>query len=138
MPFAAALEHAGEAAGLALEVEAQRQAVHVLEGLQRELAHRMHRDLGEQAVADLGQQRHERRGRGRRATSAGCGARQSQEPAVAAASAPCPPPPVTATSASVAHLNVKGVTIVTSLATSSRPKARKTRRCRSGRPCGHR
>ena len=48
MPVAAALEHAGQAAGLALEVEAQRQAVHVLEGLERELAHGVHRDLGEQ------------------------------------------------------------------------------------------
>ena len=55
MPFAAALENAGQAAGLAFEVEAQRQAMHVLEGLQRELADRMHRDLGEQAVANLRQ-----------------------------------------------------------------------------------
>ena len=60
--LAAALEHAGQAAGLALQVEAQGQAVHVLEGLERELAHRMHRDLGEQAVAHLGQHRHEHAG----------------------------------------------------------------------------
>ena len=57
--LAPALEHPGQAAGLALEVEAQGQAVHVLEGLQRELPHRMHGDLGEEAVAHLRQQRHD-------------------------------------------------------------------------------
>ena len=57
--LAPALEHAGQAAGLALQVKAQGQAVHVLEGLQGELSHRMHGDLGEDAVAHLGQHRHE-------------------------------------------------------------------------------
>ena len=56
MPSAAALEHAGEAAGLALQVEAQREAVHVLEGVERQLAHGMQGDLGEHALAHLHQQ----------------------------------------------------------------------------------
>ena len=62
------------------------------------------------------------------------GARQSHEPEPSATSRP----DVTATSASVAHLNVKGVAIVTSFATRSRANARKTRRCRSTRSWGHR
>ena len=55
MRIAAALEHAGKPAGLALEMEAQRQLVHVLEGEDREPPHRVHRHLGEHAVAQLGQ-----------------------------------------------------------------------------------
>ena len=58
MRVASALEHASEPAGLAFEMEAQRELVHVLEGEHREPAHRIHRDLGEQAVARLGEQRH--------------------------------------------------------------------------------
>ncbi len=61
-PLAAALQHAGEPAGLALEMEAQGKAMHVLEGLERELSHRMHRHLGEQPVAHLRQHRHEHAG----------------------------------------------------------------------------
>ena len=54
----AALQHAREPAGLALQVKAQREAMHVLEGGERELAHRMHGDPGEHALAHLHQQRH--------------------------------------------------------------------------------
>jgi hypothetical protein len=39
-------------------MEAQRQLMHVLEGHQREIAHRVHRHLGEHAVARLSGQRH--------------------------------------------------------------------------------
>ena len=56
---AAALQHARQAAGLALQMEAQRQFVHVDEGDVGELAHRMHRDAGEDAVAKLRQYRHQ-------------------------------------------------------------------------------
>ena len=56
---AAALEHAGQPAGLALEMKAQRQQVHVLEGEHRQPAHRVHRHLGENAVAQLGERRHQ-------------------------------------------------------------------------------
>ena len=55
---AAPFEDARQAARLALEVEAQREPMHVLEGLHRELAHRVHGDLGEEAVANLAQERH--------------------------------------------------------------------------------
>ena len=54
----AALQHAREAAGLALQVKAQRELVHMLEGAQRQLAHGVHGDLGEHALAHLHQQRH--------------------------------------------------------------------------------
>ena len=54
----AALQHAGQAAGLALEMEAQGQAVHVLEGGERQAAHGVHGDLGEHALAHLHEQRH--------------------------------------------------------------------------------
>ena len=56
---AAALQHARQPAGLALEMKAQRQLVHVDEGDVGELAHRMHRDAGENAVAPLRQHRHQ-------------------------------------------------------------------------------
>ena len=56
---AAALQHARQAAGLALEMKAQRQFVHVDEGDVGELAHRMHRDAGKDAVAPLRQYRHQ-------------------------------------------------------------------------------
>ena len=56
---AAALQHARQPAGLALEMEAQRQLVHVLEGEEREPPHRVHRDLGEHAVAQLRERRHQ-------------------------------------------------------------------------------
>ena len=55
---AAALEHARQAAGLALEVKAQRKHVHVLEGRERQAAYGVERHLGEQAVAELRQERH--------------------------------------------------------------------------------
>ena len=55
---AAALEHAGQAAGLALQVKTQRQAVQVDEDLDRQPAHRIHRHGGEQRVAPLLGQRH--------------------------------------------------------------------------------
>ncbi len=55
---AAALEHPRQPAGLALQVEAQRQLMHVLEGADGEPPHRMHRHLGEQAVAKLRQRGH--------------------------------------------------------------------------------
>jgi hypothetical protein len=54
-----AFQHAGQAAGLALEMKAQRELVHVLEGAIGEPAHRVHRDLGEDAVARLREHRHE-------------------------------------------------------------------------------
>ena len=48
-----------KSAGLALEMKAQRQLVHVLEGEDRQPPHRVHRDFGEHAVAELRQQRHQ-------------------------------------------------------------------------------
>ena len=54
-PALAALDVPGEAAGLAREVEAQRQRVQVAEGLQRDRAHRALRHLGEQVFAQLGE-----------------------------------------------------------------------------------
>ena len=56
---AAALEHARQPAGLALEMKAQRQLVHVDECQISEPAHRVHRHLGEDAVAPLREQRHQ-------------------------------------------------------------------------------
>ena len=56
---AAALQHARQPPGLALQMKAQRELVHVLEGDQRETAHRVHRDLGEHAVAQLREARHQ-------------------------------------------------------------------------------
>ena len=56
---AATLEHAGQPAGLALEMEAQRQQMHVLEGEHRQPPHRVHRHFGENAVAPLRQQPHD-------------------------------------------------------------------------------
>ena len=56
---AAALQHPGQAAGLALQVKAQRQLMHVNEGAIGEFSDRMHRDLGEDAVAPLRQHRHQ-------------------------------------------------------------------------------
>ena len=56
---AAAFENAGEPAGLALEMKAQRQQMHVLEGEHRQPPHRVHRHLGENAVAQLRQRRHQ-------------------------------------------------------------------------------
>ena len=54
MRIAPALQDARQAAGLALEMEAQRQQVHVLEGEHRQPAHGVHRDFGENAVARTG------------------------------------------------------------------------------------
>ena len=116
MPFAPALEHAGEAAGLALEVEAQRQAMHVREGLERELPDGVHRDLGEEPVANLAQHRHRDP---RQAVEHG----QAGSAPPSQAGSPRLALPLTATSASVAHLKVKGVATVTSFATRSSPKA---------------
>jgi hypothetical protein len=56
---AAALKHTGEPTGLAIEMKAQRQKVHVLEGEDRQPSHRVHRHLGEHAVAKLRQPRHQ-------------------------------------------------------------------------------
>ena len=56
---AAALEHARQPAGLALEMKAQRQQMHVLEREHRQPPHRVHRHLGENAVAPLGEKRHD-------------------------------------------------------------------------------
>ena len=56
---AAALEHARQAAGLALQVEAQREPVHVLEHFEREAAYGVHRHGREHRVAPLRQQRHQ-------------------------------------------------------------------------------
>ena len=55
---AAPFENAGQSTRLALEMKAQRQSMHVLECLERELPHGMHRNLREQAVADLREERH--------------------------------------------------------------------------------
>ncbi len=55
----AALQHARQAAGLALQMKAQRQLMHVDEGEISELAHRVHRHPGEDSVAPLGQHRHQ-------------------------------------------------------------------------------
>ena len=59
MPFRPRSRTPRQATGLALEMEAQRQLVHVIEGHDGETAHRVHRHLGEQAVAQLRQQRHQ-------------------------------------------------------------------------------
>ena len=56
---ATALEHARQPAGLALEMKAQRQQMHVLEGEKRKPAHRIHRHLGENAVAPLREHAHQ-------------------------------------------------------------------------------
>ncbi len=48
---------AAHAAGLAVQMKAQRQAVQMAEHLQRNLAHRALRDLGEQDLAQFGKQR---------------------------------------------------------------------------------
>ncbi len=53
----AALDVAREAAGLPLQVEAQRQRMQVAEHLQRDLAHRALRHLREQELAQLGEHR---------------------------------------------------------------------------------
>ena len=53
MPLRAALDVARQAAGLALEVEAQRQRVQVAEDLERDAADRALRDLREDRVAQL-------------------------------------------------------------------------------------
>ena len=53
----AALDVARHAAGLALQVEAQRQRMQVPEGLQRDAARRALRGLGEHQLAQLGEQR---------------------------------------------------------------------------------
>ena len=52
-------EHAREASGLALEVKAQRQAVHMLEGPPGEAAHGMQGDAREEPFAHLRQHHHE-------------------------------------------------------------------------------
>ena len=49
----AALDGAGQAAGLAVEMEAQAEAVHVLEGLQRDAADGALLDGGEDGVAQF-------------------------------------------------------------------------------------
>ena len=59
MPSRARSSTRAEPAGLALEMKAQRQHVHVLERDDREPAHRVHRHLGEHAVAHLREQRHD-------------------------------------------------------------------------------
>ena len=56
---AAALQHPRQAAGLALEMKPQRQKVHVAEGDDGEPPHRVHRHLGEDPVAHLGEERHQ-------------------------------------------------------------------------------
>ncbi len=55
---AAALEHARQAAGLALEMEAQRQVVHVDEGAEGKAPDRVHRHLGKHRVAALRERAH--------------------------------------------------------------------------------
>ncbi len=56
---AAAFENARQPAGLALEMKAQRQQMHVLEGEHRQAAHRVHRHLGEDSITQLGKRRHQ-------------------------------------------------------------------------------
>ena len=56
---APAFQHPRQAAGFALEMEAERELVHVLEGAIGEPAYRVHGDLGEDAVAHLGEHRHQ-------------------------------------------------------------------------------
>ena len=56
---AATLQHPGQSAGLALEVKAQRQFMHVHESAIGELADRMHGYAGKQPVALLGENRHQ-------------------------------------------------------------------------------
>ncbi len=51
----AALDRARQAAGLALQMEAQRQLVEMAEGRERESAHRALPDLGEDRIAQLGE-----------------------------------------------------------------------------------
>ena len=52
----AALDRAGQAAGLPVEMEAQRQRMQVAEGLQRDVADRALRHAGEDAVAQFGEE----------------------------------------------------------------------------------
>ena len=95
-------------------MEAQRQAVHVLEGVERQLAHGMQGDLGEHALAHLHEQRH---GDARRAVEQDGEHRRADQPGKRLRHRhACRPPP--ATSASVAHLKVNGMATVTSLAAS--------------------
>ena len=56
---AAALENAGQSAGLALKMKAQRQLMQMHEHFDRQAAHGVHRDLGEQRVAPLREHRHQ-------------------------------------------------------------------------------
>ncbi len=56
---AAALQHPRQSAGLAFQMEAQRQLVHVNESEISELAHRVHGDARENAVAPLGKDPHQ-------------------------------------------------------------------------------
>ena len=56
---AAAFEHPRQAAGLALEMKAQRELVHVLERAVGEPPYRVHGNLGEDAVAHLREHRHQ-------------------------------------------------------------------------------
>ncbi len=93
---AAALQDARQAAGLALEMEAQRQPVHVDEDVVGEPPHRVHRNGGEQPVTQLREERHEdaqKPVKNRQRDRTGEQRRQSE-------SCPCSP-----VSASVAHLN---------------------------------
>ena len=122
MRVAPALEHARQAAGLALEMEAQRELVHVLEGPVGEPAHRVHRHLGEDAVAHLGEHRHQDahaaigdRHQDRR--------REHPDQPGGGATGALPSP----ASASVAHLKVNGTAMVASLAASRSTIASTTR-----------
>ena len=101
---AAALQHARQPAGLALEMKAQRQLVHVDEGDVGELAHRMHRDAGENAVAPLRQYRHQHAHRAIADASSASGDAISHSVQFDASTGAEPTP----LSASIAHLKVNG------------------------------
>ena len=128
----AALEHARQPAGLALEMKAQRQEMHMLEGEHRQPPHRVHRHFGENAVAPLREQRHDRRARRRKPASARP-ARRTPRPANCLAATGAVPWPA---SASVAHLKVNGTAIVANLARNRSTVAKTTRDLRSGRSAG--
>ena len=57
-PLGAAFDHAAQAAGLALQMKAQRQSVDMRERLHRHFAHGVVLHLGENAVAQLGESLH--------------------------------------------------------------------------------
>ena len=133
MPSAPALEHAREAAGLALQMEAQATGWCMCSKVLRaSLRTACRRDLGEHAFAQLHQQAH---GNARKPVK-----KRGQYRAPASQAQVCPGgrlPPAMATSASVAHLNANGMATVTIFASSMSRRETRTVACKSGLSAGH-